>query len=194
MLTTSHAIFTYGLVPAGGATLPAVIGSLLPDVPFLVATPWHALRGRPLREAIGAATGGPVSGRLARAAHSFVVWAAAAALGLLLLPSLAPLVWGWLGHNAADFFTHHTEAHSHFYPLSDWRFASPVSYYERDHHAVAYTIGEAAAAATVLAARFGYASFLAGIAAPAPIVAAAGLAGVVALVARYWRPFGGCEG
>ncbi|MDP8901463.1 MAG: hypothetical protein M3N33_10055, partial [Actinomycetota bacterium] len=42
------------------------------------------------------------------------------------------LLWfllGWLGHTVADFFTHVNDARPLFWPLSDWTWASPVSYY-----------------------------------------------------------------
>ncbi len=48
--------------------------------------------------------------------------------------------WRWLWlfgsssmlHIIADFFTHSYDAHQHFLPFSNWRFISPVSYYEVD--------------------------------------------------------------
>ena len=43
--------------------------------------------------------------------------------------SLALLV-----HFALDFPLHADDAHRHFWPLSDWRFASPISYWDGDHH------------------------------------------------------------
>jgi hypothetical protein len=36
-----------------------------------------------------------------------------------------------LVHVMVDFLTHASDAHVHFWPLTDWRFHSPVSYYER---------------------------------------------------------------
>ncbi|MEO0883074.1 MAG: hypothetical protein AAFY34_10105 [Pseudomonadota bacterium] len=40
-----------------------------------------------------------------------------------------------LTHLMADIPLHNDDAHQHFWPLSDWRFYSPVSYWDRDHHA-----------------------------------------------------------
>ncbi len=37
-------------------------------------------------------------------------------------------------HCAADFPVHHDDAHAHFFPLSSWRFESPVSYWDPRHH------------------------------------------------------------
>ena len=37
-------------------------------------------------------------------------------------------------HALCDLLVHHGDAHRHFWPLSDWRFASPVSYWEPQHY------------------------------------------------------------
>jgi len=37
-------------------------------------------------------------------------------------------------HVALDLPLHHEDAHRHFFPLSDWRFSSPVSYYDPAHY------------------------------------------------------------
>lgn len=39
-----------------------------------------------------------------------------------------------LVHLATDFAVHHDDAHIHFWPFSDWRFESPISYWDRDHY------------------------------------------------------------
>ncbi len=36
-------------------------------------------------------------------------------------------------HVAGDLPLHHDDAHRHFFPLSDWRFESPVSYWDPRH-------------------------------------------------------------
>jgi hypothetical protein len=36
-------------------------------------------------------------------------------------------------HAVADLLTHHDDAHRHLWPLSGWRFASPVSYWDPAH-------------------------------------------------------------
>jgi hypothetical protein len=37
-------------------------------------------------------------------------------------------------HIAGDFFVHADDAHSHFFPLSDFRFESPISYWDPNFH------------------------------------------------------------
>ncbi|WP_371395993.1 hypothetical protein [Fretibacter rubidus] len=49
---------------------------------------------------------------------------------LVLFFALAALI-----HMATDFPVHGHDAYRHFWPLSDFRFHSPISYWEVDHHA-----------------------------------------------------------
>ena len=37
-------------------------------------------------------------------------------------------------HCLADLPLHHDDAHAHFLPISSWRFQSPVSYWDAQHH------------------------------------------------------------
>jgi hypothetical protein len=68
-------------------------------------------------------------------AHSFLLWGAlvVAALvwrhELLLAFSAAALL-----HAAIDFCVHREDAHMHFWPLTRWKFMSPVSYYDPAHY------------------------------------------------------------
>jgi len=65
--------------------------------------------------------------------NSIPIYAALALSGygaLLLFFALAALI-----HMATDLPVHSHDAYRHFWPISDWRFYSPISYYESDHHA-----------------------------------------------------------
>jgi hypothetical protein len=37
-------------------------------------------------------------------------------------------------HSLGDIFLHHDDAHRHFFPLLDWQFVSPVSYWDPRFH------------------------------------------------------------
>ena len=37
-------------------------------------------------------------------------------------------------HSLTDLPLHHDDAHAHFLPFSSWRFASPISYWDPQHH------------------------------------------------------------
>ena len=67
--------------------------------------------------------------------NSFFVWGAGALIcwrfgwrnGLVF--ALAGLL-----HIALDFPLHHDDGRAHFWPLSDWVFQSPISYWDSDHY------------------------------------------------------------
>ena len=61
---------------------------------------------------------------------------------LCLVFSLAALL-----HIAFDLPVHNHDAYRHFWPISDWRFYSPLSYYETAHHARWVSLVEAGIAA-----------------------------------------------
>ena len=46
------------------------------------------------------------------------------------LPGLSSLSLGGLLHSMADFLVRHDDGHAHLWPFSDWRFNSPVSYWD----------------------------------------------------------------
>ncbi|MEO0828424.1 MAG: hypothetical protein AAFW84_08630 [Cyanobacteria bacterium J06635_15] len=54
-------------------------------------------------------------------------WWTDSKLGMLLFISM-------LMHIAGDLPLHHDDAHRHFFPLSNWRFYSPVSYWDPRYH------------------------------------------------------------
>ncbi len=47
-------------------------------------------------------------------------------------------------HLAGDFPVHAHDAHPHFWPFTDWRFHSPISYWDDRHHGAAFSLFEAA--------------------------------------------------
>ena len=72
--------------------------------------------------------------------NSIPVYAGLAVLGYIMRAK----VWGKLllvfalaalTHMVTDLPVHNHDAYRHFWPFSDWRFISPFSYYEREHHA-----------------------------------------------------------
>lgn len=45
-------------------------------------------------------------------------------------------------HDLCDLPLHHDDGHRHFYPFSNWRFASPVSYWDPRHHGAFAALAE----------------------------------------------------
>lgn len=156
--TYSHALLTLAaarrLAPSNPAAVWSAVGATIPDVPAVTGAAWLLTRRRAFsREAFDADVCGRTVFRTPDAAlHSAPsVLVALAILALAgpfagrrdaALRSALAFVLGWAGHVAADALTHGTDARPMFWPLSERRFQSPVSYRERDRHALAFTVLE----------------------------------------------------
>lgn len=63
-----------------------------------------------------------------------------------------PILWlisaSALLHMLCDLPVHHHDAHRHFLPLTDWRFRSPVSYWNPEFHGRTFALAELTLAVT----------------------------------------------
>ncbi|MBM3502954.1 MAG: cobalamin biosynthesis protein CobQ [Alphaproteobacteria bacterium] len=137
MNTPSHIL--YGAAMFGrhgrGPAVAAAAGGLLPDVPAFLFVSWatwieHIERRVIFRELYFS----PEWQAWIGPSHSIVVWLGV--LGLALWqrwPLLRIAALAGLLHLAFDFPVHASDPHRHFWPLSDWRFHSPLSYWEPGH-------------------------------------------------------------
>lgn len=158
MRTYTHVLLSY-LVAArisdGRGAAWAAAGAALPDVPALAGAAWLLLRrGRLAREEFhGEVCGRRRFGAPDAALHSVAVLAAVAGAQTAAGTDDGRgkvFLLGWAGHAAADLLTHGADARPPMWPLSRWRFASPVSYRERDRHGAAFTAIEHAALAALV--------------------------------------------
>lgn len=135
MNTPAHVALNLALVPnRRWATfgLAVLLGALLPDAPMFVFYAYHKfVAGTP--EAV-----------IWRQSYFRTQWQAffdvfnsiplIAFMGLagVLIKSLfiEALALSMLLHCLLDFPLHNDDAHRHFFPFSDWRFESPVSYWD----------------------------------------------------------------
>lgn len=150
MRTYSHAALGLAVArladPSGGraAALGAVGGGVLPDLPAAAGAAWLGLRGYRLdrnallkRVCSRRVFAGPDA-----ALHS------ALPVGFLVLWSsnlrgpLPAFSMGWTSHVLADALTHADDARPVVWPVSGRRFRSPVSYWDRPHHARAFAVVE----------------------------------------------------
>ena len=68
--------------------------------------------------------------------NSFLLWGLLLLIGIGLKKTwLIALASAALLHLACDFPLHHDDARAHFWPLTGWRFISPVSYWDTQHFA-----------------------------------------------------------
>ena len=84
--------------------------------------------------------------------HRFLVWgalfASATWRGKVVLRAFAG---AGLLHAIADFMTHHDDARRQFWPVSDWVFRSPVSYWDARFYGDIFGVFEAALVLTLTA-------------------------------------------
>lgn len=137
--------------------LAVFFGSLIPDLAIFVWAPYQRL--------VNGISGDvlwnklyflPPMQNLIAWFNSVPIYAALALIGfitfsktwgkLLFFFALAALI-----HMATDFPIHADDAYRHFWPLSDWRFVSPLSYWDNNHHAPWIRLIEAGVAGICIA-------------------------------------------
>ena len=128
-----------------------VLGAIVPDLPYVLMFAAASLRAGP-----GIVTDLALWDALWRnpvvsALHSFVPWGVVL-LGTVVLrqaryPRLGPiaersiaLVLGWGSHVVLDMLTHRSDGYPIFWPLSAYRFPTPISYWEPAFHGVAFSL------------------------------------------------------
>jgi len=116
-------------------SIAIVTGALLPDAPMLVFYLWARLSGMSERTIWHDGYYDAGWQAVFDAFHSFpllglawlVAWRARMQTASVFFASM-------FMHSLFDFPVHHDDAHRHFWPLSDFRFASPVSYWDPAHY------------------------------------------------------------
>jgi hypothetical protein len=134
MNTPAHAVLNLVLL---GATkeprraAPVLAGAVVPDLPMVVLYAYERLRGMPEAWIWRTAYYDPRWQMGIDALHSFPLILALLGAALFLgWPRVVLLGASMMLHATVDFFLHHDDAHRHLFPLLDWRFASPVSYWD----------------------------------------------------------------
>lgn len=139
MNTPSHmligaAIFARPLVPK--TLIAALAGGLVPDLPMFAMILWATRIAKvPENEVFGRLFFSDAWQAVFAVDHGFLVWGALLA-GAVWLRSLALRTFAGSGllHAAADFLTHRDDARRQFWPVSDWVFRSPVSYWDARYY------------------------------------------------------------
>lgn len=157
MRTYSHALLTWAaakrLKPSGPDIAAfSMAGALLPDVSVGVGAVWLGAQrlGRFSREEFDAEVcGKTLFSRPDAGLHSLLP--VAALLALYAAPAVRQLdpertllafLLGWAGHAIADALTHAGDARPIVWPISGWRLEAPISYWDRDRHALLFTFAE----------------------------------------------------
>jgi hypothetical protein len=139
MNTPAHAMLNLALLGRKDhpeRALPILLGSILPDVPIFLFYVWvRFVQGRPDALIWTQIYFQPGWQALFDLFHSLplilaglaVAWRSGSRWWTALLAGMAL-------HVPEDFFLHNEDAHRHFYPFWDWRFRSPVSYWDPSHY------------------------------------------------------------
>ncbi len=138
MLATSHLFWSAHVRPS--ATRWWLLGAVAPDLPAIARAAALLGRGSDQPDGMCAQTYHRSPWREVHlTAHSVFMPLLLAALGRRATCQLAA---GWLGHLVIDALTHHDDAWPPLWPLSRRRWRSPLSYWQRDHHARPLLVAE----------------------------------------------------
>ncbi len=163
MNTPSHAILNLFAIDRAFSLTPAlrwaaIGGGILPDLPIFGFYIWAKFAARlPESKIWSEAYYWPVTQAIVAVFHSIPI-----AVFLLAIatwqrwPVVQVLCLSCILHDLGDLPLHNSDAHRHFFPLSDWRFISPVSYWNPQHYgaiAAAVEFGMVAIASLVLGGR-----------------------------------------
>jgi hypothetical protein len=151
--TQSHAILTFYVIrktlgkrAEGIRRLNVVLfsGALVPDLSIFLFFTWYTLvEPTPQKVIWGKLYFRSGWQMLFNAFHSFPIWICAWGIfRALKKPRAALFSLSALLASAEDFFLHHNDAHAHFFPFSDYRFISPVSYWNPAHYGVYASVAE----------------------------------------------------
>ena len=157
MNTQTHILIASALFARSGVgkrarNIAAVGGGLGPDIPIYIMFLWSKLTNTPEMEVwekwyfsspwqdfCDAGHSIPIYWLLIMLGVFIVKWGGAKSdLGVILII----FALSALTHIAGDLFLHVNDAHAHFWPLSDWRFSSPVSYWDPRYYGQYFSIIE----------------------------------------------------
>jgi hypothetical protein len=165
MNTPSHAILNlFALTKfAPHTTWPILLGAILPDVPMFVLVVWAKVKQIPSDELWTKVYWQPFWQDFTHGFHSIPIAAGLAAIGHLLhLDWLKWLCVSAILHSLGDFPVHNDDAHRHFLPMSQFRFISPISYWDRAHYGQVVALVEILGVLGVSLVLFGQTDFWVG--------------------------------
>jgi len=142
MMTQTHLLIATALFAKPGQkrrNRAIIAGALIPDASIFILFAYASLTGIP-------------GSTLWNHTYWTEPWQSLGMIGNsapLYLVFLAISLW-----LAADFPVHHDDAHIHFWPLSQWRFHSPISYWDVDHYGNIFAIFEALLGIALMALLF----------------------------------------
>ena len=166
-MTQTHLLLAAGLFVRPGhkkRNTAVMAGAFIPDLSIYILAAYAYISGIPGRTLWTQTYWTEPWQTLSAISNSFPLYLAVLAVALVIaapkdgrprwqsLPALVCLAA--LLHLATDFPVHHDDAHVHFWPLSEWRFNAPLSYWDRDHYGGIVSIIEALLGLALMAILF----------------------------------------
>ncbi len=139
MNTPSHYILNLvflGKTIAPNANIAITLGAILPDAPiflfyFIVKWVYHL----PEKQIWSTAYYSPLVQFWVSLGHSFPIAIAGLLLSIWFQWRLGIAFFASMGgHSLLDLPLHHNDAHRHFFPFTDYKFISPLSYWDINHY------------------------------------------------------------
>lgn len=132
------------------------LGGAIPDLPMILIVLALKLAGVPARTIFGELYWQNWWQVTNAIGHNFWLWSGLIVLSLIMRDRLSSSVRtfdNWtivslfagsaLLHTVIDFFCHREDAHMSFWPLTRWKFMSPLSYYDPAHYGLWFSLFEA---------------------------------------------------
>lgn len=114
---------------------PLVLGAILPDAPMFLFYGVEKLRGIPDDIIWSQSYYAENWQNFFDVFNSFPIMALGLGLTIWGASRWGQLLFGSMFiHGLGDLPLHHDDGHRHFFPLTNWRFESPVSYWDPDHY------------------------------------------------------------
>ena len=139
MNSPAHLIFglaAFGKPERYAVTAAAIAGALIPDLSLYLMAGWELLiQGTDPEIVFGQMYFSESWQAVFRIDNSFVIWGLLLVAGIMARSAvLFALCGAALLHLALDFPLHNDDARAHFWPLTNWEFISPVSYWDPNHY------------------------------------------------------------
>jgi len=140
MNTPAHLIFgmaAFGKPLSSRVTLAALFGAMAPDLSlYVMAGVSLFILGIDANVVFGELYFSEAWQLVFKIDNSFILWGIGLGAALWFRSAWAIAMCGAaLLHLGLDFPLHHDDGRAHFWPLSNWIFESPVSYWDRNHFA-----------------------------------------------------------
>ena len=155
MMSQTHILVASALLAKPGQKLrntAVLLGAFVPDAAIYGLFVWSKLKGIDEKTVWDELYWQEPWQTYTAAGNSIFVYIALMLIGAIALRNapaahkiglfLVFLSLAALTHLAADLPVHVDDAHRHLWPFSDWKFISPVSYWDPDHHGTAFSIFE----------------------------------------------------